>query len=352
MDQIVRSIDIGYGNTKFVRSHAHGKVEASMFPSLAPQTGSSSTVGAGLLPRRDTVVIDVGGVFYEVGRDAADALEPSHSQMRDRSYPRSPEYMALLRAALYYMGLERIDLLVLGLPVNTYSEHTAHLTKTVVGKHHIPNVRALSLPGEPATRTVHVNAVKVFPQPLGGFFDHAIRHRIVQDMRAGTNLVIDPGYVTLDWLVTRGTKPIDARCGAHAGGMSAILDSLAGQLKKAHDLPLTNLTRSRIDEAVRTGTKVTLFGKEYDISAFVPSAKAKAREFVSSLAAKVGPGDDIDNIILGGGGAQFFLDAVQDKFPRHKIVVAEDPVYANVRGFQLAGIEMLKLARLGALPTV
>lgn len=68
-----------------------------------------------------------------------------------------------------------------------------------------------------------------------------------------------------------------------------------------------------------------------------PLAKEKVRQFVGVLANRVGSPADIDNIILVGGGAAYFLDVIQERFPNHKITIADDPVFANVRGFQLAG---------------
>ena len=37
-------------------------------------------------------------------------------------------------------------------------------------------------------------------------------------------------------------------------------------------------------------------------------------------------------VILAGGGAEFFKDVLDEKFPKHKIITAHDPVFANVRG--------------------
>ena len=44
------------------------------------------------------------------------------------------------------------------------------------------------------------------------------------------------------------------------------------------------------------------------------------------------------NIILVGGGAFLFKQAVKEAFPKHKIHEVKDPMYANVRGFQIAGM--------------
>ncbi|MHB1175741.1 MAG: hypothetical protein ACYCZJ_11520, partial [Sulfuriferula sp.] len=37
-------------------------------------------------------------------------------------------------------------------------------------------------------------------------------------------------------------------------------------------------------------------------------------------------------------GAFLFKKAVKDAFPKHKIHEIKDPIYANVKGFQIAGM--------------
>jgi plasmid segregation protein ParM len=45
----------------------------------------------------------------------------------------------------------------------------------------------------------------------------------------------------------------------------------------------------------------------------------------------------LQNIILVGGGAFLFRKAVKAAFPMHRIHEVKEPMFANVRGFQLAG---------------
>ena len=61
----------------------------------------------------------------------------------------------------------------------------------------------------------------------------------------------------------------------------------------------------RVDDAVRAGGRLNMFGKSEDISAPIEMGKVKAREFVAAMANRVGDGADIDNIILSGGGSEF-----------------------------------------------
>jgi plasmid segregation protein ParM len=71
---------------------------------------------------------------------------------------------------------------------------------------------------------------------------------------------------------------------------------------------------------------------------------------VSYLRRYVEDGSDIDNIILAGGSAFFYRDAIRVAFPRHVIHELPDALYANVRGFQQYGMQKLAFTRRGSAP--
>lgn len=61
------------------------------------------------------------------------------------------------------------------------------------------------------------------------------------------------------------------------------------------------------------------------------------QEAVQAIKNSVGSGSDIDVIILAGGGASLYAQAMKDKFPKHKVVTLDNPALANVRGFHMIG---------------
>lgn len=332
MSPVVRAIDVGYGNTKYLSLVTSNDIQCGIFPSLAPQASSGPDLAAGLMQRRNTVVVEVDGVKYEVGKDARLAQDASHGRILDPDYSMTDSHMALIRGALYYMGQPKIDLLVLGLPVNTFEKYNVQLAKRVIGKHPVP---FREKDGSMSQREIEVANCRVIPQPIGAFFDYATKTRTYDRMRSQMNLLIDIGFYTLDWLVADGVKMVNARSGAHNGGMSAVIramaDAIGGQIgEQISDLSI-------LEEAIRTGTNPSFYGKPFDITEHQKLGKAKAEQFVSVLVNKVGSALDISNIILAGGGAEFFKDVLADKFPRHEIITTSDPVFANVRGFQRAG---------------
>ena len=339
---VVRAIDVGYGNTKFVSQYEPGhEVLCSLFPSIAPNASLGPDLAAGVLQRRNTVVVEVNGVKYEVGKDAKLAQDSSYSRILDSAFSQTDAYLALVRGGLFYMGKPVIDMLVVGLPVNTVENYHTALSQRLVGKHQIPvmarDADQLYVPSG-ATTDVEVRAVKVVPQPIGALFDFSISNNLFSRLRSQMNLVIDPGYYTLDWVVAQGIKVNGARSGAQPGGMSSVLGAMAESISQRIGVQITDV--SAIDDAIRTGQKPRFFGKELDIADQILLGKEKARQFVNVLATKVGnQGVDIDNIIIGGGGAEFFRDVIQEKFPNHSLIMTNDPVFSNVRGFQLAGVQ-------------
>ena len=124
METIVRAIDVGFGNTKYVAACADGEIHCASFPSIAyPSLRDLSTGPAA--ERRKTVAVPINGLFYEVGPEvhlAADTFRAT--QLHDR-YTETPEYAALARGALSLMKVDTVDLLVVGLPVATLTAKKA-----------------------------------------------------------------------------------------------------------------------------------------------------------------------------------------------------------------------------------
>jgi len=358
--EVVRAVDLGYGNVKFTISHddAFGKVECDLFPSRSPLAGDKGLT-AGLVQSRDTVVVNVHGTEYEVGHGVAKAQGTfDQTSVLDKNFCLSDAYLARLRGALYYMmgsaksGKKyfegnKISMLMVGLPVATYrNEELRNKLKVILtGTHELPD-----------NRTVKVERVMVMPQPLGAFFEYAFEKGMFDQMKEQTNLIIDPGFFTFDWLLTSGLTPIDARSDSVNRGMSAVIKAMVEAANKKEDWEADIGMIARIlDEHYRDGKPFIVFNKEYNPNDYMSAGSAVVNEAVAALANSVGDGADIQNIILAGGGAMLFRDAIAKKFHRHQILVMDSPVYSNVRGFQLAGeqqmIRRIRQERLNAKVT-
>jgi plasmid segregation protein ParM len=350
-DKIVRALDVGYGNVKFVRSHKslEAKVICDMFPSRSP-AASESTIGEGTLKKRDTVVVNVNGTNYEVGHDVIQAQGANDiSSILDNKFVRSDGYMARVLGALHYMftDIEQdyIDLLVVGLPVNNIKEHKEFLIGKLKGKHEIP-----------FGRVIEIKEVRVFEQPLGAFFNFMYspdepENFSYNDVKNQRNLIIDPGMYTFDWLLVDSMKASDNRSGGTARAMSDVIKAMAKVIAKEQKTTTEQVFKI-IDDAIRSNRQPRIFSNEINLEDYIQHAKTVVNESVDALANSVGDGADVDNIMLVGGGARFFLESIKNKFPRHKIITTDNSVFANVIGFQMAGERYFLRDQVNARKTV
>jgi len=338
---VVRAIDLGYGNVKLTTQHKlmRGKIDCEQFPSSSPVAGEK-ILAAGVVKSRDTVVVRVNGMDYEVGRDVALAEKTFTSSILDKDFCLSDAYLARLLGALYYMmGSEKggdkffpgntIGLLAVGLPVSGFQRQSLQLElkKRLTGKHSLPQ-----------GRDVEIKNVLVLPQPLGALFEFAFENDMMEKMSVQNTLIIDIGFFTFDWLMSAGLKTMDQRSGSVNFGMSAVILAIAEAAKKKNNwsTEIGQLVRI-LEDHFRHGKAFNVYGKDYDVSDYAAAARPIINEAVASLTSSVGDGVDIQNIILTGGGASLYQAAITDKFQNHSIKVMKDPVFSNVRGFQLAG---------------
>jgi plasmid segregation protein ParM len=324
-DKIVRAIDLGWGYTKYSHLDVESEqLKFSSFPSLAPRhTGVDMSMS--ILGKRDTVVVDVDGTRYEVGPDSSDLDSNDASRNLNDQYIHTEQYKAVFYGALRYMGEPTIDLLVVGLPLSNM-QSAAKLKALVVGRHKLDN-----------ELTVEVKDALVLPQPLGGLYyclSLAQERPEFEFLGEEVNLVIDPGFLTFDFLLSNGEKVIENRSSAHTGGVSKVLRSIAESISAKFGTRYDNL--SAIDRGLRR-RKLKINGEVESLEDHIKNTRSVLEASVNYMKNLVGDGSDVDNIILLGGGAHVYQKTIAAYYPKHTIVTLEDAQAANVMGFQLAG---------------
>lgn len=323
MEIIVRAVDVGSGNTKFVTGVVGREIRCASFPSVAyPSSGETPQWPTS--ERRKTVCIPVGPLFYEVGPDVGLAADTFRAKQLHDEYTESPEYMALLRGALSQMKVQQIDLLIVGLPVALFALKKAALEKAMIGTHPIGN-----------GKTVSVVRAMAIAQPQGALVHYAAAHAKMESIGTEQSLVIDPGSRTFDWLVTRGMRLVQKQSHSINRGMSDVLRLLATEISRDIGTPYRDY--DAIDLALRTGKAPVIFQRPYDMKKHLPLAESVAQQAVSTMRQWIETPESLQNIILVGGGAFLFKKAVKTAFPKHRIHEVKEPMFANVRGFQLAG---------------
>ena len=330
------AIDIGYGNTKIAWTVNGGPSREFIFSSQTLRTSesASSIEGIGAL---DRIQVSVNKQLFWVGPDmAGEGTNELHGD-----YASSDTYQALVTGALHYisklegMALDVVDILVLGLPVSSFLQKKDTLIKRYSKSISVPNPDGLK-PIFGQTFEVQIKKVAVLPQPMGSLLEYVALTNNMEDL-GKANLVIDPGYLTVDWFTAKGIKPIMERSGAFNGGVSAILNEVGKAFFKETQTPINQHVT---DMALRNGY-ANLMGKRHDFSPYKAIAERKASSIVSLLLAEInghqvdrssGSATSIDNVILTGGGASYFEKPMQEQFLGHFIVL-KDPVMGNVKGF-------------------
>ncbi len=222
------------------------------------------------------------------------------------------------------MTANEIEHLVLGLPIHTMDIYADFLKEKFVGTFSLPD------------RNVRIGKVSVLPQPTGTLVRCAVEGIKIRD---GINhLIIDPGYLSTDWVVANGYRIIDSRSGGKVSGVSHILRDAARLIASQYDIKFDRF--ERLGDALKNGTSLTVFHHEItneDCWNFVRACQPIIDETLNEISNRVGDMDDISSIILTSGGSFFYEGACQVRFPSTPTIALPDPTYANVEGFLIAG---------------
>jgi hypothetical protein len=154
-------------------------------------------------------------------------------------------------------------------------------------------------------------------------------------MQNDHSLVIDPGSRTFDWLVAKGMHPSHKRSHSIDRGASHILQLIADDISEEIKVPYTDL--EAIDLALRTGKSLTVYQKTFDMRRMRPMVEIVVQDAVAAMMNRIGAAYNVQHVILVGGGAFLFRKAVKATFSYHQILTVKDPVFDNVRGYQIAG---------------
>ncbi len=320
-EPVIIPIDLGFGFSKYGKI-INSEMTYDYIPSLAPRaTGVDMSMG--IVGKRNTIKVNVDGTDYEVGPDSIDLDSSENTRTLNDQYIFTDQYKAISLGLFYYIGEPEIDLLVVGLPVsNLYNSEK--LKDILIGEHQVTG-----------DFKVNVKEVLVIPQPLGGLYHClSLNKEELEFIKEEKNLIIDPGFLTFDFLMTNGDKVIETKSDAHPGGVTKILKSIAESISNKTGKKYDNY--NAIDRGLRK-RKIKVSGKVEDLAEHIKNTLPVIESSVTYMQNIVGDGSDIDNIILIGGGSSVFERTIKKHYPDHEIIVIEDPQYANVKGFYEAG---------------
>ena len=254
MEKIVRSIDLGYGQTKLIKDiTAKGIIKTATFPSMTVLANASNSLVVDSTNQHDVELVEHDTNIYKAGVDIHLLSNSYSNRVLNKDFIQSNDYHVLMKAALLMMKTEFIDVLVLGLPVNKLKSGAQYLQSTWRGEIKLNS-----------KNKVQVNKVVVTPQPLGGFYKFASSFEDFQSIKSKSTLIIDVGFFTVDWLVIKDMKLAGAN-GSYEGGMSFLLSQIEEKIGKSINNPIT---QNKIDSYFYKNELVYLDGEKIDMKPF------------------------------------------------------------------------------------
>lgn len=316
----VLGLDIGYGNLKVAFGHTN---QAEMTTVLRP-VGAASIDSLGIDmggSRPDGVEVLVDGEPWIAGVDPY-SLGSAFQRTLHADYPSTRQYLALFHAALVMTKRKVIDVLVIGLPVVSFKDkgEVMSLKSKLAGSHTVSK-----------GRIVEVREVAVVPQPMGAYLDYLYCTGANTDDQSV--LVFDPGQFSVDWVLVQAKQIQKDSSDSSKLAMSVVLEKAAALVKEQYQF---KVTPEKIERAVRGGQKQLVAGKNrIDVAELMSAAgKDVSKTVIDQVMSNMRKSDEtVDTVVIAGGGAQSFSEAVHAHFPQSEVHLAERPVFSNVRGF-------------------
>lgn len=328
MIEIVLACDVGYGNVKTAWGTEFNSNTEHIYRSIAiPVPKGTDAFACG-----DSVPVIVDNDTFIVGPSA---YLSGGIGIPDTNFTERKEYLAFLRGAMHYMFCKtgvyhKIDKLAVGLPVGNFELHKSRLREICEGEHIVPTPPHLVAKLGPTVKVV-VDKVVVIPQPLGALCMFERKCELTnKDM--GNTLIIDPGYKTFDWIFSQGMAVDRNRSGSFAGGVSSMLADISNSVGQKLGVGFIDLIE--VENALSTGY-IFADGRDHDFTPFKTIVNDAATKVSDRFFSALKIDRRFNSIILTGGGAKYYRDAIAKKFPGHMVECATDSVMDNARGFYL-----------------
>jgi plasmid segregation protein ParM len=319
-------IDIGYSSVKLVYGNGDNH-ETKVLPIGAAPLRECSRVHGG------QAAIGSGQQILIDGEPWVGGIEPrlleSFEAVMDTSYPETTRYRALFYAALATIGATKIDRLITGLPVSHFQDESKReaLRQRMQGRHYISEDMA-----------VEVEHVDIVPQPTGAFSAFVVGAAAKRGAAVYTGreslLVVDPGHYSMDWVIHDGAFKLRSS-GSTVKAGELVVRRAAEDLTASEGVTVRSV---RLQEAVLAGEEsLRIGGREIHFwDALQTAASGVIAENLAAMGGSVRSvleNRGVDIVLVTGGGAALFRQALQKAFPESLVTVVDDSITANARGF-------------------
>ena len=331
-EKFVVGLDIGYGNVKMSYGYAAGTkspAEVNLTTKVFPATFQEYAPGEDRLYSgngQEKFVSYKGQNYLVFSPESSKLPNFTSSRCTTPKYYKSKQYMILFLGALLEIGKKEIDLLVIGLPVSQADNQEM--------VNDIKNLLTGSFRPTPK-KEVTVKRVEVIRQPIGAYFNAVANCSIAA---SDSTLFFDIGFFTTDWVLMMNRTIKKTASGSANFAVSSIIRKTAFSL--GHERGCT-VAMTILEDAIRED-KYVIEAPNGDKIDFAETFKQCAADVVNDAMSDIyGQVMDyivlVKNIVIVGGGASYFEEAIRDNFPQQKVILAKDSVTANASGFYWYG---------------
>lgn len=287
----------------------------------------SGAGGEGL--QKDEIVLVHQGTSYYIGKLALEEARDARTARNDVSRYWNGHTLWLLLALAGQAGINGPVRIMTGLPISAWTpENKRAVQRALIGTH------VYTLNGK--DRSLTIDSVAVMMEGAA-----ALAAYTLDNAPYG---VIDIGGRTTDLFWSYGTKPVTQLCRSGNVGVEKITDALRQEVLERYQRELRpHELRSILRAHVANDLPPALFarGKGLFLNGSVTAAIGAASQQVLSYVAQEwsddrgGVASDAARVLLIGGGAYFFADALRAIIPHIEVVRA--PELANAQGYLAIG---------------
>ncbi len=328
----ILGIDVGFGFTKAT----NGK-DTFIFKSIFGEDADIQFwADFGDDTPTDHIHVTIDGKSYFIGDLAEQQSSVLHFTLDQEKL--ITDYVKILSLAVAGMFLDKggaINVpinLVSGLPIGFFKQNHERFNELLAGHH---SVTFHSQNGQETTKELHINKVRMLPQPLGSVLNLLMddNGKIVNKTLANQKIgVVDIGFRTTDFTILDRLRYIDRGSRTMETGIAKGFSVIANKLREKCGV---SVELYRLYNAAETGS-IKMRGNRVNFVKIRDEVYSQLAASIANDIDRLWAADwDIDAIILTGGGCRDLAQYLRPQITGNIIPVEanRDPRLNNVLGY-------------------
>ena len=328
----ILGIDVGFGFTKAT----NGK-DTLIFKSIFGEDADIQFwADFGDDTPTDHIHVTIDGKSYFIGDLAEQQSSVLHFTLDQEKL--ITDYVKILSLAVAGMFLDKGEAinvpinLVSGLPIGFFKQNHERFNELLTGHH---SVTYHSQNGQETTKELHINKVRMLPQPLGSVLNLLMddNGKIVNKTLANQKVgVVDIGFRTTDFTILDRLRYIDRGSRTIETGIARGFSVIANKLREKCGV---SVELYRLYNAAETGS-IKMRGNRVNFVKIRDEVYSQLAASIANDIDRLWAADwDIDAIILTGGGCRDLAQYLRPQITGNIIPVeaSRDPRLNNVLGY-------------------